>query len=276
MSTIRNTRLVVKICELYYFQEKSQKEISAQLGISRPQVSRIIAHAKEAGLVTVHINNPYSEEASLEKELIDRFDLKDALIINTSGLSNQEERLNKFAIEAATYFDSHVVNGIRLGVMSGKTISTLVDNLPPTIKHMSEIVPLIGGIGTEQLDLHANSCVQRLAAIYKGTAFSLNSPAIMSSIEAAEIIRKEPNILSVLEKGKTCDMALVGIGTVGESSTTAKTGGLSKEDLKDLAEQKAQASICSTFLNDEGKPTCKELGKKSIGHQLEDLGRARS
>lgn len=274
MSAIRNLRLMLKICELYYFQEKSQKEIASHLGISRPQVSRILALARETGTVTIQLNNPYGDEAKMEKKLMDRFGLKDALLVNAAGATD-EERLSKFCLEAAPYLDSYISNGIRLGVMSGKTIAGLIDKLLPSMKRVAEIIPLVGGIGSEQLDMHANTCAQRISRIYNGTALSLNSPAIMSSLEAAAMMRKEPNIQYVLEKGQQCDIALVGIGTVQKTSTTAQAGGLTKADIAYLASQGAKASVCSSFLNQEGRETAKELADRSIGQKIHQLGGAR-
>ena len=44
MGAIHNDRLMVKVCEMYYLLDMSQKEISVRLGISRPQISRIIGN----------------------------------------------------------------------------------------------------------------------------------------------------------------------------------------------------------------------------------------
>ena len=41
MAITDNERIMIKVCELYYKDNLSQKEISYKLGISRPQISRI-------------------------------------------------------------------------------------------------------------------------------------------------------------------------------------------------------------------------------------------
>ena len=80
MGTMNNKRLMIKVCELYYIQNKSQKEISAILGISRPQICRLITAAKETGIVNISISNPYVRETELENRLIGRFGIRDALV----------------------------------------------------------------------------------------------------------------------------------------------------------------------------------------------------
>ena len=90
MGTMNNKRLMIKVCELYYIQNKSQKEISAILGISRPQICRLITAAKEGGIVNISISNPYVRETELENRLIGRFGIRDALVVDSTCEGKQD------------------------------------------------------------------------------------------------------------------------------------------------------------------------------------------
>lgn len=48
MAITDNLRMMVKVCRLYYEENLSQKEISALMGISRPQISRMLTCAPVA------------------------------------------------------------------------------------------------------------------------------------------------------------------------------------------------------------------------------------
>jgi len=50
--------LLVRISEMYYIQDKTQKEISEALGLSRSGVSRLLAAAKRQGIVRISVVNP--------------------------------------------------------------------------------------------------------------------------------------------------------------------------------------------------------------------------
>ena len=78
MAITDNTRMIIKVCQLYYEDNLSQKEISAQLGISRPQISRLLAYAKTNNIVSIKINNPYVDETRFERLLKEKYNLKDA------------------------------------------------------------------------------------------------------------------------------------------------------------------------------------------------------
>ena len=51
---------------LYYKEKLSQQEISQQLNISRPWVSKLLKRAEEAGIVRIEILSPYTGHTELE------------------------------------------------------------------------------------------------------------------------------------------------------------------------------------------------------------------
>src|ERR1051326_3466034 len=75
-------RLLVKISRLYYEDGLNQQDIAKRLGISRPHVSRMLATARAEGVVTITINNPYSREQDIERELVETFGILDALVVS--------------------------------------------------------------------------------------------------------------------------------------------------------------------------------------------------
>lgn len=273
MGAIHNVRLMAKVCEMHYLLDMSQKEIAGRLGISRPQISRILAQARDSGYVEIKIQNPYSDESALERRLMAMYGLKDALVVGTMG-NTSEERMSQFGKEAADYIDTYLGNGQRVGVMSGKTIAAVVDSLKGSGKRISEAVPLVGGIGNVRGDLHANAIAMKLAQVYGGEAMVLNAPLVVSAPETAQVFRKEAGIEAVLERGRRCDISLVGIGNMEASSTTAQAGGLGAEDLAALQLRGAISSVCNSYFDPEGREV-DVLADRSIGQRLADLGHSK-
>ncbi len=265
----RNERLMIKICEMYYLLNLSQKEISIQLGISRPQISRILAQARENGCVEIRIRNPYSDESALEQRLMSAYALKDALVVRSMG-DSREERMNQFSREAAVYFDSYLGVDQTIGIMSGVTVASIVRHMKNNGKRVKEAIPLVGGIGNECAELHANAIALKLAQQYGGVSCVMNAPLLVSSKEAAAMLRQEPSISTVLEKGRHCDICLVGIGNVESSSTTARAGGLTLEDLRHLKESGAVSSVCNSYFDADGQ-SVRVLESRCIGKSLEEL-----
>ena len=53
---IDDPRLMVRVCDLYYNQGISQQQIAKDLNLSRPTVSRVLALAREQGIVKISIS----------------------------------------------------------------------------------------------------------------------------------------------------------------------------------------------------------------------------
>lgn len=87
---------------------------------------------------------------------------------------------------------------------------------------------------------------------------------------------REPDIAAVLEKGAKCDAAIVGIGQIDLRSTTAQSGALSARDIERLKAEGAVASVCTSYLDRQGRALDLELCERSIGQSLRQLARCRT
>lgn len=274
MGIVDNKRLIVKICELYYMRDMSQKEISSVLGISRPQISRIIAAARESGIVSIHINNPFGREAEIEKEIVCRYGLKDALVLNTGG-STSEERLGSFGSEAALLLEDYIPQDTIVGLMSGNTVKSIVDSLPKGTKRLKMTVPLVGAINTSEAAMHANSIAGKIGVSHNSPSLTLNAPAYVSDAVLAERLKEEDGIRKVLEWGKRCNICVVGIGNLDMDASNVREQGLMPEDLENLKREGAVASVCCSYLDSEGREVGKSIMDRSIGLTLKELKKSR-
>ena len=66
-------RDILKICYLYYQEEKTQEEISKIFGVSRFKISRTLKEAKKRKLVTITINDPKGDLTETEIKLADKY-----------------------------------------------------------------------------------------------------------------------------------------------------------------------------------------------------------
>lgn len=275
MAITDNIRMTIKVCQLYYENNLSQKEISVQLGISRPQVSRLLTNAKINNIVSIKINNPFLDETRLEQALIKKYGLKDALVLNTNG-AKESGRLEEFGRLAATCLDAYVTDGDRVGIMSGRTINNVVCSIKHFDRHGLEFVPLVGGIGSVFANFHANSIAQKFAECSGGSCLILNAPFIVQSSETCNVLKNEPEIAAVLQKATSCDVAIIGIGQISTQSTTVQAGALSNEDVENLKNAGAVASVCASYIGSKGSLIKTEMSSRSIGITLDKLKKCKT
>lgn len=270
MAIYDNERLVIKVCKLFYEDNMSQKDISLSLGISKPQVCRMLNFAKENEIIEFTINNPYSQEFELEEKLIEKYSLKEAFVFNFS-YQNTEEAISKLGECCAEQLDKYFVDNSIIGVMSGRTIESISTFAHRLTRQGLNFVPLVGNIGSGGHKWHANAIAENFAQKTGGSYDLINAPIILQNKETCNLIKKEPSISQILNKGKACNIALIGIGEINLSSTTYLCGAFSEKDITELAAENAVASVCTSYISKDGKILNTELSLRSVGVSLNEL-----
>lgn len=267
MAIVDNIRLLVKVSQLYYQENMSQKEISALLDISRPQICRILSSAKENGIVSIQIKNPYGAELAVERDLVNAFGLKDAFVTDVSACS-AEEMKDAFAARCSKQLEQFLPESGIVGVMSGQTLAAVASAVTQLNRSNLEFVPLVGGLCPQGNEISANVVARMLAHKSNACYSVLNAPILMSSDKARNILVREPAISAVLEKGERCQVALVGIGQISTKATSYQFGAFSDRDIQELRGAGAVASLAVSYLNAQGEIIDSAITRRSIGWTL--------
>jgi DNA-binding transcriptional regulator LsrR (DeoR family) len=263
-------RLIVKIANLYYFEGRTQAQIAKAIGVSRPIISKLLHKAKDDGIVEIYIKDENAHTVELEKKLEQKYNLQEVIVVPTSDLTS--EMIKQSIGKATSFYISKNVKNIRsLGISWGGTISSFVKEYPYEQKQDLKIVPLVGGMGKELVEIHSNLLAYQLAKKMNCSCSYLYAPAMVETEELKERLVNSADIATVLQEGQNVDLAIVGIGNPFENSTMIKMGYLKEEDLQTLKKYGAVGDIGSQFIDTSGKPISHPLNNKVIGLQLEHL-----
>lgn len=273
MAIYDNERLVIKTCKLFYEENMSQKDISTFLGISKPQVCRMLNYAKENHIVEFTIKNPFSQEFELEEKLIKKYSLKEAFIFNYS-YTNENEAILRLGECCAEQLDKYFTDGTLIGVMSGRTIAAISDSAHKLTRKGLSFIPLVGNMGSEGHKWHANSIAENFALKTGGDYCLMNAPIILQNKETCNLMKKEPSISHILAKGRSCNIALVGIGEINKSSTSYICGAFCDNDINELHSKNAAASVCTSYISNDGSIINTDLSSRSIGISLDELSKS--
>lgn len=263
-------RQMVKICQLYYQEGYNQQQLANKFGISRTQISRMLSAAKDEGIVEIKINNPFSKESFIERKLIEKFALPAAVIVDTTNLTKNQS-LDSLARAGAQYLESVIKKDDVVGVMAGKLIRQVVQRTHESKEKDVHIVPLVGGLGIQGANWHANSNVIQLSENTGHDYYVLNAPAIVNSLEMKSQLIEEDSIKKVLSQFDKLQIALVGIGEITEEATFFKTINLNREEFKKIKDAGAVCSIGKTFLNANGVEVAKEISNRMLAISSGDL-----
>jgi DNA-binding transcriptional regulator LsrR (DeoR family) len=229
---------MVQCLELYYRQAKSQKDVAETLGVSPATVSRLLKRAVDEGLVRVELDLPRTQE--LETALVQRFGLREAVVIAAGGRGDTREELG---VAAAAYFEKVVAHGMRVGLSCGFTLYQTVRALRERRFRDLSLYPLSGESTLKLVDISPNTLVGMMAAKYRPhvTAYALPVQHLASLREVERERRRQlrdPEIRRIYEAAQSVDVALVGIGQIAEQTpgfcSLAESYGVSVRRLRQL------------------------------------------
>ena len=275
--------LVLKAAYLYYIDNKSQNEIAKQLKISVATVSRLLKRAKKEKIVEFVIRDPYVECIHLEKSLKEAFGLQDVIIapgvqcgvedVGTDEDETEEEVKKLVALEGARYIQRIIRENDVLGITWGSTVHHLINYLNPAQKVNATFVTLHGSIACCDDELDVRPLVEGISRAFSGTKYPLLTEALMSSTQAADVIKQERNVDRILKMFDEIDIAIAGVGSMYPEmrSILGKPEFMSADDLSNLQAQNCAGDIALRFFNLQGRECRTDLKDRMISIDLEQF-----
>lgn len=251
--------LLVKVAVLYYEEEVTQTEIAKKLNLSRPTVASLLQEARETGIVKISVQHTNSMIIQEQEKLKKKYQLKTVLIASGSQDSPKAE----VGALCADFVEENLPTVKNLGIGWGSTIYEYVNHASYHDFKDLTITPLIGGIGFSNIKIHSNHLAFALAQKYQCDVHYFYAPAIAESIEEKEMFIQSKLVHSVLEAGRTVEMAIVGIGNPIESSTYHQLGYIEGSEVADLLEQHSVGDIGTTFFDEKGNPVQTKVSDRS-------------
>ncbi|WP_342433386.1 sugar-binding transcriptional regulator [Neobacillus sp. FSL H8-0543] len=263
-------RLLVKISQLYYQDGMNQQQIASKYNISRSQVSRFLSASKAEGIVEITIRNPFSDETLLENQLMELYNLREVIVVDTT---DADDMLADMLIgkAAAAFFENVLKDNDVVGVMAGKSITALAKEVKDPQKSNVHFVPLVGGWGSDGMEWHSNTNAFLLGKNTKNTYSVLHAPAVVRTENAKETLVHEPEIAKLIEFYSKVDVALVGIGQISKDATHVKSTNMSEGDISVLENDGAVASIATSFIGPTGEQISTSFSDRMIGINGTDL-----
>jgi deoxyribonucleoside regulator len=260
-------RDILRICYLYYREERTQEEISKLFEVSRFKISRILKEARKKGLVSITINDPRSDLTEIEIQLAQKFDLDQAIVVSVTEFSGKSA-LDQVGEASATYLRQILGLYHIFGVTWGSTVFHVVSNLQPVEAKDLTLVQIGGGLGTiEDNNMLTMMLGQKLGA----KAHVIPAPVIVRDRSIRDTLFKEKKIQQTLAIARKADLVLFGVGLIGKEGLLWKSGFLNNNDATKLEKSGAVGAICGRFFDANGQKCWSQLDDRTIGLNLDEL-----
>lgn len=162
--------------KLYYQDNLDQNAIANIIGVSRSTVSRLLARARDIGIVTISINHYAPRNLEVEEALCKYLGLQRAIVVRTFAEGNILNIRRTVGYIAAQAISEIIPNDSVVGTAGGRTIYDLVRYMQPRKTPSSAmVVQLMGNIGPRVGQIDAIEIAHTLAAKLGGVFYTMSA-----------------------------------------------------------------------------------------------------
>jgi DNA-binding transcriptional regulator LsrR (DeoR family) len=210
---------LVRVSRLYYELGERQSAIAVQLGITRPQVSRLLKRARAEGIVEIRIVDRTAADSPAADALTSRFGL-DAVHLAPSLAGPDDLTRRMVGIRAAEVLRDAIRAGSTVGVGDGASVAATASALEEAAMPVAAmVVPLCGGYWATGQEREP---YRRVADAIDGQARGLMAPGLVDDAATQRALVAHAGVRAILDLWKRLDVALYGIG--GPAWTAAELG----------------------------------------------------
>ncbi len=264
-------QLLSRIASLYYLEEKTQSEVAKELNLSRQKVQRLLRHARELGVVEIHVHSIPVLHVEQEARLKALFNLDD-VVVAPAHPDEYRCRLS-VARAAANYLARNFKDGDTVAVGLGRNMSELANAFRLNNQVSCTFVSAMGGSPYLGEATNPNNIISLMATRTGGVAQPIYAPAYVESQRARNMLLNQRTVSDSLELAKNADIALVGIGTPDDESILVQAGIISIAEVRRLREANAVGELLGNYFDDQGREVNSDLKTRLIALSLQDLKR---
>jgi DNA-binding transcriptional regulator LsrR (DeoR family) len=266
----RERELLVRAARLYFEDDKSQHEVAIELGTSRSNVSRMLAAAREQGIVEIRINDPRGRDQGLERLLIDALGLSEAVV---AGSARGERAMDRVGELGAIWLAGTLNDGQTISLSWGATLQRLVWAVMVDHPYQVEVAQLVGGLSAVSSGVTGQELVRELADRIGAHYHYLHAPAVLTSKATRDALVGEQAITGALDIARRSQVALVGIGNAQSGSSAQIIDALDLTDKQRAAfeERRPVGDIAARFFDEDGAEILGPVHDRILAVDLDDV-----
>ncbi|MHA7191908.1 sugar-binding transcriptional regulator [Arthrobacter sp. MDT2-16] len=264
-------RLLTKIAVLYHEEGLAQSDISGRLNLSQARVSRCLKLAADLGIVRTSVVQPPGIYVGLEKALEEKYGLQEVVVADMVDDASLGMRLGSCA---ATYLETTIEVDDVVGISNWSTtlLQTVEAMRSRPRKVLSEVIQMIGGVGSPQAQIQATRLVSHLAELTSAKPFYMAAPGLVANHEIRQAFLADPAVASTAEAWDRVNTSLVGIGTFPASPLWQASGNaLTTTEEKALLDSGAVGEICLRYFDIDGAPMNSAIEERMVSISSEAM-----
>ncbi|MEM0937431.1 MAG: sugar-binding transcriptional regulator [Pseudomonadota bacterium] len=281
MNDLTERQLMTRAAWLYYVGGLNQEAASARLGLTRARVNKLLAQAREIGLVSITINDRDVGMLPVAEALRREFGLE--LCIATPaielppgpGLEGYPMRAVGAAAAQLLRQELQQRSELVVGTGWGRTLAQMARQMSGLSAPKARFTSLMGSL-TANSAVNPFEVVQSLALATGGEGYFLPVPFIADNTADRDTLIAQRAVARPLELARYADLALISVGEMREGSLLRQSGMISADELSELRAAGAVGDTNGLFFDAKGQLVDHPLARRTIAVGFQDLRRART
>lgn len=231
----------------------TQDEIALQLGVSRPGVQRLLALARQEGLIKVRIDHPISACMAMAAAIRDRYGL-DYCDVVPAEPDAPDGGASYLAAAGAERVSRLVVRSepLTLSLGTGRSIRATVEAMSRHDRPQHRFVSLVGNVARDG-SANRYDGVMVLADKTGGERFLLPAPVVADSVGEKEAMRGQRLFQAIMAVAKQAETAFIGVGRIDRQATLFQDHFIDESDLEELLGLEAVGELLGWPMNRDGE-----------------------
>jgi DNA-binding transcriptional regulator LsrR (DeoR family) len=256
---------LVRVSRLYYELGETQNAIAELMGVTRPQVSRLLKRARAEGIVEIRIVDSVTADSPAGEALRRTYGL-DAVHLAPTIDGPEDLTRRMVGRLAAQVLRASVRDGTIIGVGDGASVSAAADALEDAASPVAAtVVPLCGGYWSTGPEREP---YRRIAEALGAQPRGLMAPGLVDDADTKRALVAHAGVRAVVDLWERLDVALFGIG--GPAWSVSAVGASTERQLE-AAEAVGEILVAPFDL--DGRFVCPALRDRVIAFDARALGR---
>lgn len=256
---------------LSYVGGRTQDEIASQLGVSRPGVQRLLALARQEGLVKVHIDHPISNCMILSQAIRDHFGLAFCDVVPADPDSGHGSA-HYIAVAGCELLTRYLerTEPLTLSLGSGRTVRATVEAVSRMDRPQHRFVSLVGNVARDGSSNRYDG-VTTLADKTASERFLLPAPVVAASVEERDAMRSQRLFRAILDVASEAEAGFIGVGPINRQATLFQDDFINEAELDELLHHQAVGELLGWPLDQRGQLIDCTVTRRITSPELEGL-----
>ncbi|GIG26043.1 sugar-binding transcriptional regulator [Cellulomonas denverensis] len=255
------------VAELYWVHGVKVEEIGERLHLSRSTISRMLAKARQHGVIEFTVHRRVDRTAQLGPLLAARYGLA-ATVVPVSEDAAPGALLDTVAVRAAEQLTHHIGSDMVVSVAWGSTVEAISLHLTGRPTHGTRIVQLYGSVNVFSTGAgYAGQILERFGRAFGAAVHHFPTPAFFDSPHTRAAMWQERSAQRILRLRARSDVLISSVGTLTSEyhGHLLRSGYLTSQEITGLLHQGVVGSLGAMFFRADGSTTGIGINDRSTG-----------